>query len=52
MIGYIISPNIHPAFGSDAAEMLIFPKGEPIDLTVVKSRFKRFMVKDYVKLEK
>lgn len=44
-----IFPNIYPAFGSDTAEMMIFPEKEPVDLDRIREKFSRFMVKDHVK---
>lgn len=42
-------PKVYPLIREDTAEILTFPLHEQIDVERVKARFKRFMVKDYVK---
>jgi len=42
-------PNVYEDLQEDTAQMIIFPEGTDVDVEVVKSRMKRFMVKDYVK---
>lgn len=44
-----IYPNIYPALKGDSPGLLIYPQGTKVDLGEVKGRFRRFMVKDYVK---
>lgn len=44
-----VFPNIHPFFGSDSPEIMLFPEGTSVDLAKIRQKFKRFMVKDYVK---
>ena len=42
-------PNIRPAFGDDTPETMVFPAGTAVDLSAIRRKFDRFMVKDYVK---
>lgn len=44
-----VFPNVYPLIAESTARTMIFPEGTPVDLEAVKARFKRFMVKDYVK---
>ena len=44
-----IFPNIYPSLQEDTAQMLIYPDGMPVDLEEVRQKFRRFMVKDFVK---
>jgi hypothetical protein len=45
-------PNVYPMIAEDTPEILIYPDGAEIDVEYIKSKFKRFLVKDYVKSEK
>ena len=45
-------PNVYPMITEDTPEMLIFPDGTEIDIDYIRERFRRFIVKDYVKSEK
>lgn len=42
-------PNVYPRIAPDTPATIVFPPGSDIDLAQVKKRFRRFMVKDYVK---
>lgn len=42
-------PYVYPSISEDTPEMLVFPKEETVDLKIIKSRFERFKLKDYVK---
>lgn len=44
-----IFPNVYNLFGKDTAAMEIYPLHEQIDVGVLKKRFPRFMIKDFVK---
>lgn len=44
-----IFPNIYDKIYPDTAEMIIYPQNMKIDLTEIKNRFKKFMIKDFVK---
>lgn len=44
-----IFPNVYTVFGNDTAEMKIYPLHGQINVEELKSKFKRFMIKDYVK---
>ena len=42
-------PNVYPVFGEDTPEIMTFPTGTAVDLSAIRRKFDRFMVKDYVK---
>lgn len=44
-----IFPNVYSLFGKDTAAMEIYPLHEQIDVEVLQKRFRRFMIKDFVK---
>lgn len=44
-----IFPNIYESVKADAVKMEVFPLHSRIDVEQLKKKFKRFMVKDYVK---
>lgn len=44
-----IFPNIYKQLAADTAKMEVFPLHGSIDVENIKKKFKRFMVKDYVK---
>ncbi len=44
-----VFPNVYECFGEDTAQMDIFPLHAPIDVTKLKKKYDRFMVKDFVK---
>lgn len=44
-----IFPNVYSLFGKDTAAMKIYPLHKQIDVEVLKRRFPRFMIKDFVK---
>lgn len=44
-----IFPNIYPEICEDTAPIITFPLHSLIDVSIVKKRFQRFLVKDYVK---
>lgn len=44
-----IFPNVYTLFGNDTAAMKIYPLHGQINVEELKSKFKRFMIKDYVK---
>lgn len=44
-----IFPNAYSLFGDDTATMKIYPLHEQINVDELKSQFKRFMIKDFVK---
>jgi len=44
-----IFPNVHHLFKNDTAKMELYPLHSQIDVNVLKEKFDRFMVKDYVK---
>lgn len=44
-----IFPNVYNLFGKDTAVMEIYPLHEQIDVEVLKKKFPRFMIKDFVK---
>lgn len=44
-----VFPDIYPMLSDDTAGMILFPEGTAVDLSAVRKRFERFMVKDYVK---
>ena len=45
-------PNVYPLIAEDTPEILVYPDGADIDVEYIKSKFKCFIVKDYVKSEK
>lgn len=45
-------PKVYPLISEDTPGLLVYPDGCGIDLAEIKSKFSRFMVKDYVKSEK
>ncbi len=42
-------PNVYERLREDSARILLFPLHAPIDISLVRKFFPRFMVKDYVK---
>jgi hypothetical protein len=42
-------PDVYPAISEDTPKILVFPKGEKVDLQLVRNHFSRFKLKDYVK---
>lgn len=44
-----IFPNIYEKIYPDTAEMIIYPQNAKIDLTEIKNKFNKFMIKDFVK---
>ena len=44
-----IFPNVYPFISEDTARIMTFPLHSEIDVSEVKKRFPRFMVKDFVK---
>lgn len=45
-------PNIYGQLLKDTPGILVYPEGETVKLDEIKSKFNRFMVKDFVKSEK
>jgi len=45
-------PSIYPILKEDTPGILVFPNGTDVDIDKIKTKFKRFMIKDYVKSEK
>lgn len=44
-----IFPYIYPEIINDTAEIIVYPDGKEINLDRIKKKFRRFMVKDFVK---
>ena len=44
-----VFPNVYERVREDSARILIFPLHAPIDVSLVRKSFPKFMVKDYVK---
>lgn len=42
-------PNVFPYLAEDTPDMIVFEKGEPVDIELAKQKYGRFMVKDFVK---
>lgn len=45
-------PNIYEKLSEDTPGILVYPEGKTVKLDEIKSKFNRFMVKDFVKSEK
>lgn len=45
-------PNVYEYIKEDTPKTLVYPEGCDVDLSQIKSCFKKFLIKDYVKSEK
>jgi hypothetical protein len=45
-------PNVYEYIKEDTPKTLVYPEGCDVDLSHIKSCFKKFLIKDYVKSEK